>query len=49
MADKLKEHCETGVNVRQAEYDSKKKTPSGSDKVIDKVRDQVHNTLSKGK
>lgn len=49
MSDKLKEHCETGVNVRQAEYDSKKKAKSGSDKVIDKTTSQVNNTLSKGK
>lgn len=49
MSDKLKEHCETGVNIRQTEYDSKKKTESGSDKVVKKVTSQVSNTLSKGK
>lgn len=49
MADKLKEHCETGVNVRQPDYDSKKKKQSESDKVVGKVKDQVHNTLSKNK
>lgn len=49
MSNKPKEHCETGANIRQTEYDSKKKSQSGSDKVIENVRNQVNSTLNKGK